>query len=213
MANSGLPPDNESYGSAAYWDERYSQEPAGSHFDWFQSYSELSDLIHQHVPLPEAKICVLGCGNSTLSQDMYEAGYHSVVNVDVSQVLVERMRTEHPKMTWVQADVRELPFESASFDVAIDKGTMDALMCSKGDVWEPSEEVIENCKREVDEVVRILKPGGVFLYITFGQPHFRKRHLERPGIWSVETTEIGNMFHYYFYSMRKEESHGAASGA
>lgn len=32
-------------------------------------------------------------------------------------------------------DIRKLDFVSGSFDVAIDKGTMDAMMTSKGDVW------------------------------------------------------------------------------
>lgn len=34
-----------------------------------------------------------------------------------------------------EMDVRELKFESESFDVAIDKGTMDAMMTAKADVW------------------------------------------------------------------------------
>ena len=34
-----------------------------------------------------------------------------------------------------EADIRSLPYEDDSFDVALDKGTMDALMTSKGDVW------------------------------------------------------------------------------
>jgi len=33
------------------------------------------------------------------------------------------------------ADVRELPFDANTFDVALDKGTMDAMMAIKGDVW------------------------------------------------------------------------------
>jgi len=32
-------------------------------------------------------------------------------------------------------DVRDLKFDDASFDIAIDKGTMDAMMTAKGDVW------------------------------------------------------------------------------
>ena len=32
-------------------------------------------------------------------------------------------------------DVRNLSFQAESFDVAIDKGTMDAMMTVKGDVW------------------------------------------------------------------------------
>ena len=32
-------------------------------------------------------------------------------------------------------DVRDLKFDDESFDVAIDKGTMDAMMTLKGDIW------------------------------------------------------------------------------
>lgn len=100
-------------------------------------------------------------------------------------------------------DIRHLQFGDESFDVVIDKGTMDALMCDKGDVWDPSEELIAEVKAEVDEVVRVTKVGGVFLYITFGQPHFRRRHLERP-CWDVKVQTMGDAFHYFFYTMKKE---------
>jgi len=32
-------------------------------------------------------------------------------------------------------DVRDLHLEDGSFDVVIDKGTMDAMMTAKGDIW------------------------------------------------------------------------------
>ena len=35
----------------------------------------------------------------------------------------------------LEMDVRNLTFQADSFDVAIDKGTMDAMMTAKGDVW------------------------------------------------------------------------------
>lgn len=40
----------------------------------------------------------------------------------------------------IEGDIRSLPYEEDSFDVALDKGTMDALMTSKGDVWVRSKE-------------------------------------------------------------------------
>lgn len=81
---------------------------------------------------------------------------------------------------------------------------MDALMCDQGDVWDPSEELIAEVKGEVDEVERVLKTGGIFLYITFGQPHFRKRHLARD-CWEINVRTMGDAFHYFFYSMRKNK--------
>ena len=84
-------------------------------------------------------------------------------------------------------------------------GTMDALMCDRGDVWDPSEELIADVKGEVDEVVRVTKVGGIFLYITFGQPHFRKRHLQRD-CWEIKIKTLGEAFHYFFYTMKKEKA-------
>lgn len=205
-----LPEKNASYGTLSYWDERYSKEAPDASFDWFQKYEDIRELIAPFIPSAgkTSRIVVLGCGNSTLSADLYEDGFHSISNVDFSSVVIKRLAEQHidkPEMTWIEGDIRSLTFPDASFDVAIDKGTMDALLAEKGDVWNPSDEVRQACREEIDEVTRVLAPGGVFLYLTFGQPHFRKPHLLRDG-WDVKTIEIGDMFHYYLYVMRRTPS-------
>ncbi|KAJ3556746.1 hypothetical protein NM688_g1855 [Phlebia brevispora] len=132
---------------------------------------------------------------------MYNDGYKNIVNVDYSAILIEKMRNKYAdksEMQWHEMDVRELKFDSASFDVAIDKGTMDAMMTAKGDVWDPPQEVVQNCTQEVDEVLRVLRKESLFLYLTFGQPHFRRRYLTRPET-KLEIRELGDAFHYYFY--------------
>jgi len=114
----------------------------------------------------------------------------------------DRHNVAKPEMEWHEMDIRRLDFNDNSFDVAIDKGTMDAMMTSKGDVWDPPDQVIQDCTKEVDEVIRILKPeSGVFLYLTFGQPHFRRRYVTRPNT-KLEIRELGDMFHYYLYIMK-----------
>lgn len=202
-----LPDDNTGYGTLEYWQRRYEQEPDAS-FDWFKSYSDLQPLLAKHTGSREARILMLGCGNSTLSGDMYDDGYHNIINIDFSDIVVEQMRqrTQHrqPQMQWKVMDVRSLALDSASIDVAIDKGTLDALMCEKGDVWEPSSELCENVAREVDEVDRVLASGGKFIWITFGQPHFRKRHLLRDS-WDVGVEKLNDGgFDYFVYIMTKK---------
>lgn len=46
-------------------------------------------------------------------------------------------------------DIRSLEFENASFDVCIDKATLDAMLY--GSLWDPEDEVKENVRRYVDE--------------------------------------------------------------
>ncbi|KDR80619.1 hypothetical protein GALMADRAFT_222214 [Galerina marginata CBS 339.88] len=207
---SALPVKNEQYGTKDYWDQRYLEEEDKESFDWFKSYADLADLIHELIPNKSSRIIMLGCGNSRLSEDMWDDGYRNIVNVDYSGVLIEQMKKRHstlrPEMTWHEMDVRNLTFEDGTFDVAIDKGTMDAMMTAKGDVWDPPQQVIDDCNKEVDETLRLLRKDGLFAYLTFGQPHFRRRYLQREGT-DLKIKELGEAFHYYLYILRKTSFH------
>lgn len=53
-------------------------------------------------------------------------------------------------------------------------------------------------------VHRVLKPNGIFISITFGQPHFRRPLFDAPEFtWSIEWSTFGDGFHYFFYILRK----------
>ena len=62
------------------------------------------------------------------------------------------MATLHPDtgISWLTMDIRSLTFENNSFDVCIDKATLDAMLY--GSLWDPEDEVRENVKAYVDEV-------------------------------------------------------------
>jgi len=80
-----------------------------------------------------------------------------------------------------------------------------------GSQWDPPDEVQEHARRYVDEVTRILKPSGRWLYITFPQPHFVKPRLFRDELWNVvvERLEDGpGTFEYFAYVMTKHEHAG-----
>lgn len=95
------------------------------------------------------------------------------------------------KIRWQKLDVRNMEsIPDNSVDVAFDKGTLDAMI--HGSPWSPPEDTTENTGRYLREVSRVLKPSGVFLYVTFRQPHFIKPLLTCDGTnWDVEMEIIG----------------------
>lgn len=54
---------------------------------------------------------------------------------------------------------------------------MDALVVDKGDPWAPAAETTQRSHRMCSEIWRVLAPGGVFVQLSFEQPHFRKKLL------------------------------------
>jgi ubiquinone/menaquinone biosynthesis C-methylase UbiE len=68
-------------------------------------------------------------------------------------------------------DVREIKYPDNYFDFAIDKSTIDALLCG--------ERSFVNVALMMKEVQRVLKEDGVYMIISYGQPENRIFHLER----------------------------------
>ncbi|CAG07695.1 unnamed protein product, partial [Tetraodon nigroviridis] len=82
-----------------------------------------------------------GCGNSSLSGDMSNAGNQSITNIDYSSVCIATMRDRYghcPSMTWHQMDIRRLSFPDASFDVILEKATLDAIVVEEKSQWQIS---------------------------------------------------------------------------
>uniref|UniRef100_A0A3B5RCC8 Endothelin converting enzyme 2a n=1 Tax=Xiphophorus maculatus TaxID=8083 RepID=A0A3B5RCC8_XIPMA len=150
-----------------------------------------------------------GCGNSSLGGDMYGAGYHAITNIDYSSVCISAMSARYsscPGMTWHQMDVRQLSFADASFDVILEKATLDAIMVEEKSPWEVSPETSSFIHQALIEISRCLKPGGCFVSITFAQPFFRKRLYARTVYnWSVRHDSYGEGFEYFVYVMTKGE--------
>jgi 2-polyprenyl-3-methyl-5-hydroxy-6-metoxy-1,4-benzoquinol methylase len=73
---------------------------------------------------------MVGCGNAKLSEEMYADGFTNILNIDISEVVIYKMKEAHPEMTWDVADATQMTYEDGSFDLVIDKGTYDALACA-----------------------------------------------------------------------------------
>jgi SAM-dependent methyltransferase len=126
-------------------------------------------------------ILIVGCGNSNFSLELYDNGFTNIVNIDFSEVVIDRMKkaneVNRPMMQWLVMDMTSMTFDTNTFDVVIDKASMDALCVDEGDVWDPKDDVINSVHRMCTDISRILKPKGYFLSLSFAQPHFRTKYL------------------------------------
>ncbi|WVZ26536.1 hypothetical protein V8G54_005080 [Vigna mungo] len=140
-------------------------------FEWYAEWPHLRDpllsllrtLAHP-LPLP---LLVPACGNSRLSEHLYDAGHTAITNVDFSKVVISDMLRrnvrDRPLMRWRVMDITAMQFEDESFIAVIDKGGLDALM-------EP-ELGSKLGNQYLSEVKRVLKPGGKFVCLTLAESH------------------------------------------
>eukprot|EP00744_Colponema_vietnamica_P006587 GILI01009551.1.p1 GENE.GILI01009551.1~~GILI01009551.1.p1 ORF type:complete len:225 (+),score=68.14 GILI01009551.1:68-742(+) len=195
------------YGKSDYWDERYKANDTT--FDWFVSYEPLKDLI-QSIVRHDHKVLVVGCGNSRLSPQLYDNGYHTITNIDISEVVIQQMKTRYKeldRMEWLKMDAMRMEFPDSSFDVIIDKGTVDSLLCGSNS--------FHNVYQMNKNVARVLKKGGRYIVITYGMPdtridHYRRRRLhfdvehktvDKP-VFSSDASPTSN---YHVYVMTKTD--------
>jgi hypothetical protein len=51
---------------------------------------------------------MIGCGNSKLSQQMYDEGYKNIINIDISPTVIEQMKKVSPDMEWLVMDATNM---------------------------------------------------------------------------------------------------------
>lgn len=68
-------------------------------------------------------------------------------------------------------DCTDMKYPDNFFDIAIDKSTIDAILCG--------DNAFLNVAKMMKEVQRVLKTGGQYIAISYGKPENRSFHFER----------------------------------
>eukprot|EP01107_Rhizomastix_libera_P003679 TRINITY_DN16344_c0_g1_i1.p1 TRINITY_DN16344_c0_g1~~TRINITY_DN16344_c0_g1_i1.p1 ORF type:complete len:255 (-),score=44.11 TRINITY_DN16344_c0_g1_i1:13-777(-) len=167
--------DNTEYSKPEYWEKRYVKESAqqGFRYDWLAPFRLLKPVLESNLPDKKAKILLVGCGNSTLSEDMAQLGYTALISTDISPTVIasmkkqwiERSGANQSSITWEVQDYKKLSYPDKSFDVVLDKATLDAFLAEECDMLSNA-----SVRCSLSESYRVLRPGGVFVWVTFGVP-------------------------------------------
>jgi demethylmenaquinone methyltransferase/2-methoxy-6-polyprenyl-1,4-benzoquinol methylase len=109
------------------------------------------------APVAGERILDLAAGTGTSSAALAASGAH-VVAADFSEGMLEVGRRRHagnPRIEFVHADATDLPFDDDAFDaVTISFGLRNVVEPKKG----------------LDELLRVLKPGGRIVICEFSTP-------------------------------------------
>ena len=161
------------YGDKTYWEERY-DEQNGTTFDWLEDYESVKPIIDNLGIKKESRILNVGCGNSEFSEKMYDEGYTHNYNIDICENVINFMKSRNKDKKGLHFDVMDvcdMAYKDETFDLIIDKSTIDALLCG-----DHSFMIVAKMLKEIS---RVLKTGGYYIIISYGQPENRMIHLER----------------------------------
>jgi hypothetical protein len=94
----------------------------------------------------------------------------------------------------------DIKWPDGTFDLAVDKSTIDALLCG--------DDSYTNVARMTKEVQRTLKVGGVYMICSYGTPETRELHLDRRHLtWKHEHFRLPpstGSAHYIYASVKQE---------
>ncbi|MEK7103580.1 MAG: class I SAM-dependent methyltransferase [Patescibacteria group bacterium] len=107
------------------------------------------------------KLLDMACGDG---QDIpnYEQRGAQCFGLDASEKLIEEAKKVHPTTEFKVGDMRALPYQDSSFDIVVSKYAVGT---------------VEEVDTIFSEVARILKPGGMFAYLT---THPLRLFMEQP---------------------------------
>lgn len=126
------------YHSSEYWKTRFQAE---SSFDWLISSKTFMDIILPFCNDEKAAGCrvlQLGFGTSDLHLQLRRAGL-TVTNVDFEATAILHGKAAETEsfgdviMEYIVADATALPPFKHSFDLVVDKSTVDAISCAGDD--------------------------------------------------------------------------------
>ncbi|XP_054285065.1 eEF1A lysine and N-terminal methyltransferase homolog [Macrosteles quadrilineatus] len=169
-----LPKATSDFSQIGYWDSFFRKRGKRA-FEWYGEYPELCGILHKYIR-PKDKTLVIGCGNSTLSSDLYDVGYRQITNIDVSSVVIKQMKAKSkikPGLEYQQMDATKMTFQDALFNVVLDKGTLDALMPDS------NPETIDKINALFNEVDRVLTPLGRYVCVSLLQRHILQHLLDQ----------------------------------
>ena len=162
----------------AEYDETFMKRMVGAYLEQ-TPWTRLRLVAVRDLVEPRAgdRVLDLGCAAGAVSHFLSTFGC-TVVGVDAAPLAVQTARSLFPSVRFEVADVAALPFPDASFDKAVAADLVEHL---DDDTF----------RAMLDELGRVLVPGGTFSLYTPNPRHVIERLKARDVILAQNPTHIG----------------------
>lgn len=143
----------------AHWDAIFRTKPSPE-LTWYQPHLASSlELIHSTRLSKDAPILDIGCGDSTLVDDLIRSGYTHLTLLDVSRLALERCQERlgrrATQVNWIEGDITQLDLPAGEYLLWHDRAVFHFLT-------DPLERGLY-----VLAARRALAPAGYLLIATF----------------------------------------------
>lgn len=118
-------------------------------------------LIRCLPAISHPRIIDLACGTGDISRLLakrYPQGHISAIDITPSMLTHARKQSSHANIDFIEADINHLPFDDGSFDIVTGGYALrnaPDLVCA------------------IREIERVLKPGGVAVFLDFSKSPYR----------------------------------------
>ena len=148
--------------------------------------SSIAKILSEQLSDTRASVLDVGCGTGLTCRLLAESGFSQLDGIDLSQEMIEVARERGIYRNLLQGDVNQpLQLETASYDGVVSSGTFTHGHVGPG---------------PLDEIFRVLKPGGV-LACTVHQDLWQSMGFEDrfaalvdQGIASLISLELGSYY-------------------
>lgn len=143
-----------------HWDKIYA-EKAPDALSWYSAHLETSLALIARTELSKhASVIDVGGGESTLVDDLLDAGYENITVLDISQTAIEasrrRLGSAADRVKWIAGDITQIDLEPLVYDLWHDRAVFHFLVTQS------------DRAAYVRQVLRAVKPGGHIIIGTFG---------------------------------------------
>ena len=164
------------------------------------------DIIRSHAKLNRVSVLEIGCSSGYLLGDVQFIDNINYIGSDIVKTPLIRLASKYPKNPFVRCDILNSPFLENSVDIVV---ALNVL------------EHIEDDYGAVEQICKILKPGGILiielpfnqnLYDSFDEAlfHFRRYSLDRvnnlatkSGMKTTAVAYTGILIYPIFYLYKK----------